>query len=438
MERILLILLCASSLESDDTSRSLSNSYYADILNQHGGELLIIGISFLFFIVYALREKHLKNRFESLLSGIGDGIFGIDGEGRCIWINEQALHMLGFHENEVMYRNTHALFHHHTAMDRLYPAEECPIYQTLHDRDIRHFDSFFLRRDGSLLPVSITVAPSNHHSAIVVFKDITERKTIENTLRESEERFRLLVENMHSGVAIYRPTEEGADFIFQQINPAVSRIDGVSQEETIGKRVSVVFPGAEEMGIMNVFRRVNRTGIAEHFPTCFYQDGRISGWRENYIYKISTGEIVAIYDDVTERMMLEHNLEIANRELKEKNRQLQELAMLDGLTHIANRRLFDELFEKMYGETLRKVGALAVLMIDVDNFKAYNDHYGHAAGDDVLIRIAAALKAALHRPTDSVSRYGGGRVYGTAQRRRLSGGGEGGLRIDAERHEPAH
>lgn len=399
MIRTLLLISLVSSAWGD--------SNYADIWNQHGAELLIIAVFFFFFIVYALREKHLKNRFESLLSGIGDGVFGIDGEGRCIWINEQALQMLGLSENEVMYRNTHALFHHHTAMDRLYPAEECPIYQTLHDRKIRHVDSFFLRRDGSLFPVSITVSPSNHHAAIVVFKDITERQTIENALRQSEERFRLLVENMQSCVAIYRPTEEGADFIFQQINPAVSRIEGITLEETIGKRVSEVFPGAEEMGIMNVFRRVNDTGIAEHFPTHLYRDGRISGWRENYIYKISTGEIVAIYDDVTERMMLEHHLENANRELKEKNRQLQELAMLDGLTHIANRRLFDELFEKMYGETLREVGALAVLMIDVDNFKAYNDHYGHAAGDDVLIRIAAALKAALHRPTDSVARYGG-------------------------------
>lgn len=406
MVRLFLIMLLASSLGGGDTPPP-TNTYYSDIWNQHTNEVLIIGTIFLLFIVYAMREKRLNSRFESLLNGIGDGVYGIDEKGRCIWINGQALEMLGFRQSEVMGQDTHALFHHHTTMDRLYPAEECPIHQTLHDRNIRHVDDFFLRQDGTLFPVSITVAPSNHHAAIVVFKDITERQAIENALKRSEERFRLLVENMHSGVAVYRPTEDGNDFVFQQINPAVSRIDGVSPEDAIGKVVSEVFPGAEEMGIMSVFKRVYRTGIAEHFPTCFYQDGRISGWRENYIYKISTGEIVAIYDDVSERMMLERNLEKANRELKEKNRLLQELAMLDGLTHIANRRLFDEIFDKTYRETYRESKSLAVLMIDVDNFKAYNDHYGHQAGDEVLIRIAAALKAALHRPSDSVARYGG-------------------------------
>lgn len=405
--RVLLIMFLASLLVAEDTLPSFTSIYIANMWIDHGAELLIIGIVVLFVIVYAVREKRLKNRFESLLSGIGDGVYGIDEKGRCIWINDQALEMLGYTEAEVMGQDTHTLFHHHTTTDRLYPSEECPIHQTLQDQQIRHEDDFFIRHDGTLFPVSITVAPSNHHAAIVVFKDITERQAIENALKRSEERFRLLVENMHSGVAVYRPTEDGNDFVFQQINPAVSRIDGVSPDEVIGRGVGEVFPGAEEMGIMHVFRRVHRTGIAEHFPTRFYQDGRISGWRENYIYKISTGEIVAIYDDVSERMMLERNLEKANRELKEKNRQLQELAMSDGLTHIPNRRLFDEIFEKTYREALREAKSLAVLMIDVDNFKAYNDHYGHQAGDEVLIQIAAALKSTLHRPSDIVARYGG-------------------------------
>ncbi|MDD2780728.1 diguanylate cyclase [Sulfuricurvum sp.] len=237
---------------------------------------------------------------------------------------------------------------------------------------------------------------------------------LKKTLKENEERFRLLIENMNSGVAIYNATEDGKDFIFKTINPSAMRIDQISYDQVIGKKVSEVFPGAEAMGVMDTFRRVYKTGKSEHFPISFYQDGKIAGWRENFIYKLPNGEVVAVYNDVTEQMQTrvelekaKSDLEKANQSLLIKNDQLKELAMIDGLTKIANRRLFDESYEKKYRETLRSKKSLAILMIDVDNFKAYNDHYGHAAGDECLIEIAASLKSSLKRPTDIVARYGG-------------------------------
>lgn len=94
-------------------------------------------------------------------------------------------------------------------------------------------------------------------------------------------------------------------------------------------------------------------------------------------------------------------------DLKLKNDMLEELSMVDGLTHIPNRRYFDEEYEKTYKESMRDNETLAVLMIDVDHFKAYNDHYGHGKGDDCLTKIAGALRAVLRRPADVVARYGG-------------------------------
>lgn len=93
--------------------------------------------------------------------------------------------------------------------------------------------------------------------------------------------------------------------------------------------------------------------------------------------------------------------------LKLKSDMLEALSMYDGLTHIPNRRYFDEVYEKKYRETMRDRKTLAVLMIDVDYFKLYNDHYGHGKGDECLIKIAAALRKSLKRPTDVVARYGG-------------------------------
>jgi diguanylate cyclase (GGDEF)-like protein len=86
---------------------------------------------------------------------------------------------------------------------------------------------------------------------------------------------------------------------------------------------------------------------------------------------------------------------------------LQQLALVDGLTGISNRRQFDRSIGSEVVRANRMNGGLALLMIDVDSFKAFNDHYGHDAGDGCLRQIAATLRATLQRPTDLAARYGG-------------------------------
>ena len=86
---------------------------------------------------------------------------------------------------------------------------------------------------------------------------------------------------------------------------------------------------------------------------------------------------------------------------------LREQSISDGLTGIANRRHFDQAIEKEQRRAKRSGVPLSMLMIDIDFFKAYNDHYGHQQGDDTLIRVAGALAARLKRPPDLIARYGG-------------------------------
>lgn len=93
--------------------------------------------------------------------------------------------------------------------------------------------------------------------------------------------------------------------------------------------------------------------------------------------------------------------------LKLKSDKLEELSMCDSLTGIPNRRYFDETLEKKHREVLRDKKSLAVIMIDIDFFKLYNDNYGHWKGDECLARVATTLRKTLKRPTDTVSRYGG-------------------------------
>jgi diguanylate cyclase (GGDEF)-like protein len=93
--------------------------------------------------------------------------------------------------------------------------------------------------------------------------------------------------------------------------------------------------------------------------------------------------------------------------LEEERRRLEVLVDIDALTGLENRRGFDEALRREWQRNARAVSPLAMLMIDVDWFKKYNDRYGHPAGDDVLRRIAAALRATIRRGDDTAARYGG-------------------------------
>lgn len=104
---------------------------------------------------------------------------------------------------------------------------------------------------------------------------------------------------------------------------------------------------------------------------------------------------------------LQKQLENSNAQLEESNRELQRLSSLDGLTGIANRRQFDKMLDLEWQRALRHCTQLALVMIDIDFFKAFNDTYGHQVGDDCLKAVAATLDRVAHRPSDVVARYGG-------------------------------
>jgi len=96
-----------------------------------------------------------------------------------------------------------------------------------------------------------------------------------------------------------------------------------------------------------------------------------------------------------------------SRDLASANRELEKLSRQDGLTGIANRRYFDSYLQTEVRRAARERQSLALILADVDHFKAFNDHYGHQAGDDCLRQVASALSTAGRRPADLAARYGG-------------------------------
>ena len=143
-----------------------------------------------------------------------------------------------------------------------------------------------------------------------------ERERVEHALRMSEESFRDLFDSMSSGVAVYETPDQAANFVLKNLNRGAERIDSLRREEVVGHTVQQVFPGIEESGLLAVLQRVWQTGRPERCPVRRYEDGRITGWRENYVYRLPAGEVVTVYDDMTARMQAEAALRESDERLR--------------------------------------------------------------------------------------------------------------------------
>jgi len=137
---------------------------------------------------------------------------------------------------------------------------------------------------------------------------------------------------MSSGVAIYEAVDDGRDFAFVYFNQAAERIEGVSKEDLMGKSIVEAFPGVKDSGLFEVFQQVWKTGTPKYFPTSLHEDEKLVDWRENYVYKLPSGEIVAVCDDVTEQMMAAESLQQRTFELSER---VKELNCLYGISSLA-------------------------------------------------------------------------------------------------------
>jgi diguanylate cyclase (GGDEF)-like protein/PAS domain S-box-containing protein len=122
-----------------------------------------------------------------------------------------------------------------------------------------------------------------------------------------------------------------------------------------------------------------------------------------HVVRNENGEVdslVGFMFDIGERKKTE-------QELFRMQKEFEELSYQDGLTGVANRRMFDMIFEREWANARRTQQPLSLIMLDIDYFKEYNDHYGHIAGDDCLKHVGQVMKAAAVRPRDFIARYGG-------------------------------
>jgi PAS domain S-box-containing protein len=173
------------------------------------------------------------------------------------------------------------------------------------------YERFVLTASFSFLIFSIILLSIVSVRKSFLLSKTTELLAMERHMKEETEKFVELFENIGSGVAVYEARNDGEDFIFKAYNAAAELLDKTPREQAIGRSVVEVFPMVKDFGLFDIFRRVYRTGKPERHPITLYKDKKISGWRENYVYKLSSGEIVAIYDDVTKIKVAEEKIKKA-------------------------------------------------------------------------------------------------------------------------------
>ena len=222
-----------------------------------------------------------------LVETMVDGVMVIDTQGRIVDLNPAMETIIGVPADKVL---------GHEAAEVLANWEE--LLYCLQDGKDTQTEIQLVKNNlvlfYDLLISTIFYRRNLKSGQLILLRNITRYKFAENEFRE-------LFQNMRSGVAVYQSVDEGRDFVFKRLNAAAEHLTQIKSKDAIGKKVTTVFPGIKEFGLLEVFKRVWRTGKPEHYPTRLYKDERISLWFANYVYKLPSEEIVAVFNDITNR-----------------------------------------------------------------------------------------------------------------------------------------
>lgn len=337
----------------------------------------------------ALKESEERYKYLFEYSGVGIGYYTTDGV--VISYNQKALENIGGKLEDYVGKSVYELFQgveaeiYYSRIQKAISNHTPQVYEdyvTINSQE-RWFSSTF---------TSVTNANGEVIGVQIASLDITKRKQAEETAAKSEFAFQSLFDEMSSGVAIYQVMndgEYGADYIIQDFNKAALKAERKDKAEVVGKSLYDLRPNIDQFGIVPVFQQVWKTGESATYPSRLYVDDNFSNWYENRIYRLPSGEIVALFDDVTEKRQAEEGM--------------KHLAFHDHLTDVYNRRFFETEFARLNSESNFP---LSIITGDINGLKLINDSLGHFAGDKAIQQFALEIQKQI-RGGDSLARIGG-------------------------------
>ena len=219
-------------------------------------------------------------------------------------------------------------------------------------------------------------------------------RNVTNELLAVNRHYRFMLDSISSGIIEF---DQNQRVIYA--NPAALRYFSMPIEVILGSHVAQLF----KVGTNDPLSLLINASVPKNEPTDYHVKISINTCILDVCVApsdYSQDTRVIIMEDITIR-------ESTQKKLIEANNKLEILARIDGLTEVFNLRHFDEMLNQEWGRLKREKGGLSLILCDVDNFKSYNDTYGHLEGDQCLRDIANAIKSTIQRPSDMVARYGG-------------------------------
>lgn len=263
-----------------------------------------------------------------------------------------------------------------------------------------------LRPDGEMSWIhdrafSIVDSISQNLRIVGVSRDISDRKRMEAerqqaeaALRKSEATKRQILQAIPD--LIIWMDQEGTQL---ECLSGDATQDILGNQTGMGKNVYDVLPLPLAETRMHAVRTALMTGTMQLYEQEVFIAGTVQ-YEEVRVISVGRDRVLVIIRNITDRKQAE----VA---LKQLNQELERLATLDGLTQTANRHRLDDYLAQEWGRLAREQQPLSLILCDVDYFKRYNDHYGHQAGDDCLIKVARAMTQSVKRSADLIARYGG-------------------------------
>lgn len=333
----------------------------------------------------------LKKAFDTMQIGVTIS----DVDGNILYINPADAKLHGYEVDEVMGGNVRMF-----APTKFWKPMDIKAIKTM--RNWKR-ESINLKKDGSTFPVQlmsdiITDSKGKLIGIITTCEDITERKAIEEKLKESEEKFRSLVDSTDDFIYML---DSNYKYLFMN-KKYLSQI-GIAEDEYPGKSFCDFHSPKETEAFTRRVNEIFRTGESVQNE---YQSSKdnlfflqtLSPIRDKY----GRPEAVTVVSkDITEHKRTEE--------------QVRFLAYFDSLTGLPNRFFFKELLEKALSQARHHKRVLAILFIDIDNFKRINDSLGHDIGDELLQAITARLLKSV-RNSDCISRANENTIINTLSR----------------------
>ena len=339
---------------------------------------------------HALRRRVEENeqRYRSLFEQNADAVFMFDLDGRFVEANPACETVSGFTPDELK---------HKTFLDLVTPDTQATALNAFLSakQGKPHYEEIAIfHKSGRRVELNSTKIPIIVSGQVVgvygIAKDITARLRLEEGLRESEARLRIIAEAGPVAMTITR----WADGRILYANQYFRDLNSLPAEEDLSQRATPDFY-ADPADRRTLLRELSEKDVVQNWECLFRKaDGATfwaSGSFRNIVY---AGEpaIFAAYHDVTRRKQL---LEEARAE-----------AESDPLTGLLNHKAFHKRLEEDAERARRTGTSLAVAVLDLDNFKFFNDAYGHGVGDEVLRQVAEVLRT-ICRAGDSLARFGG-------------------------------